>query len=153
MQDEQHPDPTPAPACDAETPAASPVSQVTRSLDLDAGLATVWDAVADPERRGAWLDDEDAITRTLRIDHVDEGRSLTWTWWRPDDDTSASQVHVELTELADGSTRITVTERLLAPTLYARAGLRSRTATTARLWDRRVFGLELLLVAAGVLVG
>jgi uncharacterized protein YndB with AHSA1/START domain len=123
---------------------------VTRSVDLDAEPTAVWDAVADPEQRRTWLDDDDASSRMLRIDHVDEGRSLTWTWWRPDDEASASQVHVQLTELTDGTTRLAVTERLLAPSaLQARASV----ATTARLWDHRVLGLELLLVAAGALVG
>jgi uncharacterized protein YndB with AHSA1/START domain len=138
MTDEQHVD----------------TSQVTRSVDLDAEPTAVWDAVADPERRQAWLDDDDAMSRTVRIDHVDEGRSLTWTWWRPDDDASAAQVHVELTELTDGSTRVAVTERLLAPSMEARASIATASvATAAKVWDYRMLGLELLVVAAGALVG
>jgi uncharacterized protein YndB with AHSA1/START domain len=120
----------------------------------------VWEALVDPESRGAWLDDEDALARALRIERADTGRSLTWTWWRPDDEAGASQVHVELTPLTDGSTRVAVTERLLTPggtglrpTLRARAAA-TGTATTgvAALWDYRLLGLELLVVAAGALV-
>lgn len=131
-------------------------AHVTRSVDLDASPAAVWDVLTDPERRGAWLDDEDAAERTMRIDAADPGRSLTWTWWRPDDETSASEVQVVLTELTDGSTRVAVTERLLAPpTTGSRSALRaSAVAMTSSkaLWDYRLLGLELLMVAAGALV-
>lgn len=132
-------------------------SSVTRSVDLDASPEVVWDAVADPERRRAWLDDPDATDRALRIDHADPGRSLTWTWWRPDDEAGASQVHVVLTELPGGSTRVAVTERLLAPTPVRFQARAAATATATpvgatAIWDRRLLGLELLVVLSGALV-
>jgi uncharacterized protein YndB with AHSA1/START domain len=131
-------------------------ASVTRSVDLEASPDAVWEAVADPDRRAMWLDDDDATSRALRLDGIDPGRSLTWTWWSPDDESGASQVHIALTELDDGSTRVAVTERLLAPqTALSRPGAASVQASAARssLWDSRLLGLELLVVAAGALVG
>ena len=125
-------------------------AEVTRSVDVEVGADRVWELLADPELRGAWLDDDDAADRELRIDEARPGESLTWTWWRPDDEAGASQVAVVLTELDSGGTRVAVTERLVAaPRLHASASARVGFPT---LWDRRLLGLELLLVAAGVLV-
>lgn len=124
-------------------------SGVTRSVDLDADVATVWETVADPERRGLWLDDDDAAGRLVHVEHVDEGRLLSWTWWHPGDEDSASRVDVWLTELDGGGTRVLVHERLLSTGVQvtARAGL-----SGGRLWASRLVGLELLLAAAGALV-
>jgi uncharacterized protein YndB with AHSA1/START domain len=130
--------------------------KVTRTVDLDAAPDDVWDAVADPERRQAWLDDDDAIDREVRIDSIDDGRSLAWTWWDPGQPTGASRVEIVLTELATGGTRVAVTERLVAP---PGAGAATATMTAqARLgagsaWDSRLLGLELLLLTAGICVG
>jgi uncharacterized protein YndB with AHSA1/START domain len=137
---------------DAEKP------EVTRSVDLEAGADQVWELLTDPELRGAWLDDDDALERELRIDDARPGESLTWTWWRSDDEASTSQVAIVLTELATGGTRVAVTERLLAaPLTGSRVRSRVQMSASARVgfptaWDRRLLGLELLLVAAGALV-
>jgi uncharacterized protein YndB with AHSA1/START domain len=119
-------------------------AEVTRSVVLEAAPDAVWDLLADDESRRLWLDDDDAVTRAWRIDGTEVGRSLTWTWWHPDDPQSASQVEVVLDEQPDGGTRVVVTERLTA----------SASAATARasVWDGRLLGLELLLVAAGAFV-
>jgi uncharacterized protein YndB with AHSA1/START domain len=119
---------------------------VTRSIDLDAATDVVWEAVADPDQRASWLDDEDATSRVLRIDAVDHGRSLTWTWWEPEDAGSASRVEIELIELATGGTRLVVTEQ---PVLRGGAGLRAQASAAAAAWDRRLLGLELLLLTVG----
>jgi uncharacterized protein YndB with AHSA1/START domain len=131
------------------------IHQVTRSVELEASPAAVWEAVADPDQRGAWLDDDDAMDRTMRVDGIDPGRSLTWTWWRPDDESGASQVRIALTELDDGSTRVAVTERLLGPQTVASrpSQARMQASATSPLWDYRLLGLELLVVATGALVG
>jgi uncharacterized protein YndB with AHSA1/START domain len=127
-------------------------SEVTRSVDLDAALDVVWDAVADPERRQGWLDDDEAAHREVRVDSIDHGRSLAWTWWTPDDPAGASRVEIVLTELDSGGTRVAVTERLLArpgsATLTARA-----SADASSSWDHRLLGLELLFLTAGLCVG
>jgi uncharacterized protein YndB with AHSA1/START domain len=126
--------------------------EVTRSVEVEAGADRVWELLADPELRGAWLDDDDATERELRVDDVRPGQSLTWTWWHPDDEAGASQVAVVLTELPTGGTHIAVTERLVAgPVVRASAISRARVGFPT-VWDRRLLGLELLLVAAGALV-
>lgn len=134
--------------------AAGDVPPVTRSIELDAAVERVWDAVADPAQRAVWLDDDDAASRVLRIDEVDHGRSMAWTWWNPDDARGASRVEIELTELATGGTRVVVTEQ---PVMRGGAGLRAQASAGARVagaaWARRLLGLELLFVAAGACVG
>jgi uncharacterized protein YndB with AHSA1/START domain len=135
-------------------------AEVTRSVDVEAGAGKVWELLVDPDLRGAWLDDDDAAEREVRVDEARPGESLTWTWWRPDDEAGASRVEIVLTELASGGTRVAVTERLLAgpaPVIRAQARATASAMSGARVgfptpWDRRLLGLELLLVAAGALV-
>ena len=59
-------------------------AEVTRSVDVEAAADQVWELLADPELRGAWLDDDDALDREMQVDEARPGESLTWTWWRPD---------------------------------------------------------------------
>ena len=128
-------------------------TEVSRSVVLDAGLDDVWAAVADPERRRLWLDDEDAQARAWRVDDETPGRSLTWTWWHPEDPSGASQVEVVLDEQPDGATRLVVTERLVQPTPIATSRMRASAGVSGgAAWSRRLLGLELLLVAAVALV-
>jgi uncharacterized protein YndB with AHSA1/START domain len=126
-------------------------AEVTRSVVLDAGLDEVWEAVADPDRRSLWLDDDDATARAWRVDHTSPGRSLTWTWWHPDDPAGASQVSVVLDEQPDGATRLVVTERVLHASAAISAST-TRMQASASAWTGRLFGLELLLVTARALV-
>jgi uncharacterized protein YndB with AHSA1/START domain len=127
--------------------------RVTRSVEVEAGTDDVWLAISDPERRALWLDDDDARARRLRIDEVEAGRRLVWTWWPADDESGgteggagASTVEVVLAPTVAG-TRVTVTETApIAP--RATAGVRSGSR-----WGYRLLGLELLFVAAGALVG
>jgi len=122
----------------SETSETSPTS-VTRTVELDAETEAVWEAIADPEQRAAWLDDDDAAGRTVRVDEVEDGRRLVWTWWRSDgDEPDASTVEIAVSPRVDGGTRVVVVERPL-----------SASASTARQWDHRLLGLELLFVAAG----
>ena len=120
--------------------------QVTRSVDLDAPVEDVWQAVADPEERAQWLDDEDARSRNVRVDEAAPGERLVWTWWRPGDESDASTVSVVLAPLDGGRTRLVVTERL-AP-LSASASTRPPVALSAArarirsLWAARLVGLE-----------
>jgi uncharacterized protein YndB with AHSA1/START domain len=130
---------------------------VIRTVELDAGADAVWEAIADPELRATWLDDDDAAGRTVRVDEVDDGRRLVWTWWRPDgDDPGAATVEIAVSPLVDGGTRVVVTETPLwaAPaTITASASPSVATAASAvRRWDHRLLGLELLFVAAGACV-
>ena len=125
---------------------------VTRSVDLEAGVDEVWQAVADPGERARWLDDPDAAARRVRIDDVTDpgaggARRLVWTWWRPGDEGDASTVAVVVAPRAGGGTRVVVTESLPAATpVRARAGGGRPRAHAG--WDRRLLGLELLFLAA-----
>jgi uncharacterized protein YndB with AHSA1/START domain len=145
MSDDENPD---APA------VTDPGGRVTRSVEVEAGTDDVWSTVSDPQLRALWLDDDDARSRELRLDEVDDGRRLVWTWWRPSDEPDASTVEIVLAPTV-GGTRITVTETLAS----AGAGLASASARSAPAslragdrWTARLLGLELLFVAAGELV-
>jgi len=131
-----------------------PSGRVTRSVEVEADTGDVWSTVSDPGLRALWLDDDDARSRQLRLDEVDDGRRLVWTWWRPGDEPDASTVEIVLAPTA-GGTRVTVTETLAsAGGGLARASVRSAPASlrAGDRWTARLLGLELLFVAAGVLV-
>jgi uncharacterized protein YndB with AHSA1/START domain len=128
--------------------------RVTRVVEVEAGADEVWSAISDPELRAQWLNDDDARSRELRLDEVDDGRRLVWTWWRPDGEPRASRVEVVLAPTM-GGTRVVVTETLAsAPVGVVRASVASGPATlrAGDRWSYRLLGLELLFVAAGVLV-
>ena len=77
-----------------------------------------------------------------------------WTWWRPDDEPRASRVEIVLAPIV-GGTRVVITETLASTSVgVPNAGVRSVPATlrAADRWTYRLLGLELLFVAAGVLV-
>ena len=57
---------------------AEDTGQVTRSVDLDAGLDDVWRAVTEPGERALWLDDPDAVARQMRVDEADPGSAAAW---------------------------------------------------------------------------
>ena len=134
--------------------ATDPGGRVTRSVEVEADTDDVWSTLSDPELRALWLDDDDARSRELGLDEVDDGRRLVWRWWRPGDEPGASTVELVLAPTAAG-TRVTVTETLASARVdLGRGPVRS---VPARLragdrWTARLLGLELLFVAAGVVV-
>jgi uncharacterized protein YndB with AHSA1/START domain len=120
-------------------------TSVTRTVELDAATDTVWDAIVEPDQRAAWLDDHDAAQRTVRVDEVEDGRRLVWTWWRPDgDEPDAATVEIAISPRTGGGTRLVVTETPLRMPVSM-----SASASAGRRWDYRLLGLELLFVAAG----
>ncbi|HET8618894.1 MAG TPA: SRPBCC domain-containing protein [Acidimicrobiales bacterium] len=131
--------------------------QVTRSVDLDASVEDVWQAVADPAERAGWLDDEDARSRHVRVDESAPGERLVWTWWRPGDEGDASTVSVVLAPLDGGRTRLVVTERLSALASVRVESRHERTpvalsaarARLRRLWAARLVGLEVACHGSG----
>jgi uncharacterized protein YndB with AHSA1/START domain len=151
--------------------------EVRRSVDIEADIAAVWEAVVDPSERAGWLDDPDALARHIRIDEAAPGERLVWTWWRPGDEDDASTVSVVLRPADGGGTRVTVTETLPAAvppgglgglggpggaTISASAAGASRVRLARRApawlrcatdrWDARLLGLELRFVPARVAV-
>jgi Activator of Hsp90 ATPase homolog 1-like protein len=141
---------------DEPAPSGGDVRTVTRAVEVEAGADEVWSAISDPEVRALWLDDDDAGARELRLDEIDDGQRLVWTWWRRDEEHRASRVEIVLAPTV-GGTRVVVTETLASASIGA-AGTPTCPApgpVTLRAGDRwtyRLLGLELLLVAAGVLV-
>jgi len=98
--------------------------RVTRSVDLDAPPADVWDALTEAALLGEWLADEveleaepggeivcryaDGEERRGEVELVEEAERLAWSWWREGGD-GPSRVELVLDAVADG-TRLTVIE-------------------------------------------
>jgi uncharacterized protein YndB with AHSA1/START domain len=121
---------------------------VTRSVDLEAAPAEVWDALTEETLLREWLADEvelepepggeivcryaDGEERRGEVELVEEAERLTWSWWREDGE-GQSRVELVLDAVA-GGTRLTVIEtapRTAGPLLAATWGTplaRLRTA-------------------------
>jgi uncharacterized protein YndB with AHSA1/START domain len=117
--------------------AGGATEQVTRSVDLDAEPAQVWDALTDDSLLGEWLAEEveieaepggeivaryaDGEERRGEVELVEEAERLAWSWRREGD--GPSRVELVLDAVADGRTRLTVTEtaplRISGPLLAA----------------------------------
>jgi uncharacterized protein YndB with AHSA1/START domain len=98
--------------------------QVSRSVDLDAPPAAVWDALTEEALLGEWLADEveieaepggeivaryaDGEERRGEVELVEEAERLAWSWWR-EGGAGPSRVELVLDAVADG-TRLTVIE-------------------------------------------
>jgi uncharacterized protein YndB with AHSA1/START domain len=98
---------------------------VTRSVDLDAKPAEVWDALTEEALLAEWLADEveieaepggeivcryaDGEERRGEIELVEEAERLAWSWWREDGE-GPSRVELVLDAVADARTRLTVIE-------------------------------------------
>ncbi len=90
---------------------------VTRSVDLDAEPAEVWDALTEKALLEEWLADEveieaepggeivcryaDGEERRGEIELVEEAERLAWSWWREDGE-GPSRVELVLDAVADG---------------------------------------------------
>ena len=97
---------------------------VTRSVDLDAEPAEVWDALTEETLLAKWLADEveieaepggeivcryaDGEERRGEVELVEEAERLSWSWWRADSE-APSRVELVIDAVADG-TRLTVIE-------------------------------------------
>ncbi|OJU85904.1 MAG: hypothetical protein BGO11_16910 [Solirubrobacterales bacterium 70-9] len=97
---------------------------MTRSVELDAAPAAVWDALTEDALLGEWLADEveleaepggeivcryaDGEERRGEVELVEEAERLAWSWWRGDD-AGPSRVELVLDPVAEG-TRLTVIE-------------------------------------------
>jgi uncharacterized protein YndB with AHSA1/START domain len=113
--------------------------RVTRSVELDAAPAEVWDALTEDALLGAWLADEvelevepggeivcryaDGEERRGEVELVEEAERLAWSWRR--EGGAPSRVELVLDAVAD-RTRLTIIEtarlRANGPLLLAAAG-------------------------------
>lgn len=94
--------------------------RVTRDIIIDAPVETVWEHVADRDRRAGWLGGDLDVAlepgrrgmyvtpdghHPVRVDEVEPGRTLRFTWG----DGPGSSVTIELSPDGDAS-RVRVTE-------------------------------------------
>jgi uncharacterized protein YndB with AHSA1/START domain len=113
--------------------------RVTRSVELDAAPAEVWDALTEDALLGEWLADEveleaepggeivcryaDGEERRGEVELVEEAERLAWSWRR--EGGAPSRVELVLVAVAD-RTRLTIIEtaplRASGPLLLAGAG-------------------------------
>jgi uncharacterized protein YndB with AHSA1/START domain len=77
------------------------IVEVTREVVVEAPAEEVWEALTDPDQLEEWFG-EDGETRELRIEEVETGRRVAYTW-------DEGRVAIELEE-AGGATRVRVTE-------------------------------------------
>ena len=111
---------------DREGTNRPPNPGVRREIELDAAPADVWNALTRPELLEQWFEAEveldprpggagrftgtDGERRSARVDDVDEGRRLAFTWWSDEQiGEPATKVEFVLTPTRVG-TRVVVTE-------------------------------------------
>jgi uncharacterized protein YndB with AHSA1/START domain len=119
--------------------------RLTRSVELDAAPAEVWDALTEEALLGEWLADEveleaepggeivcryaDGEERRGEVELVEEAERLAWSWRR--EGGGPSRVELVLDAVGD-RTRLTVSETVpfetTGPLLAAGPGPRGRSA-------------------------
>lgn len=143
------------------------VPQVHHTIELDADVDTVLEALHDPELLahwlGAWTQDahdpsaatvrtDDGVARRVRqLRHGDD--SVSWSWSALDDPSSTSEVHIVVAPSEDGRSRLTVHEHLVAGPgpVSASAGGAASAALLSTGWVVALVMLQVLMVLrAGV---
>jgi len=126
---------------------------IRRSVELDAAVDDVWEAVTTPELLSGWLEGDleldvrpggegvlvepDGAVRRMRVEELEPTRRLALQWWPADGSGPASTVEMDL-EPTPGGTRLVVTETLLVlRPITARASV----ASASGLWDVRLLRL------------
>ena len=131
-------------------------ASVTRTVDLDAVVDDVWQAVTTPELLSGWLEGEvavdvrpggdgtmvepDGTVRRMRIEEVRPSQRLALQWWPEDGSGPASTVELDL-HPTPGGTRLVVTE-----TLGARRPVTASAASASSRWDVRLLLLGCCLL-------
>lgn len=102
---------------------------IRRQVVVPAGAGELWRAVTEPEEAGEWLggdlewsvevgagisftphDRADGARRFGRVDEVDPGRHLRFTWWPAEGEEGPTEVTWTLEPGGDGGTLLTVEE-------------------------------------------
>jgi len=120
---------------------------VTRELDLPIGAEELWHLVADGERWADWMVetsevdvvdggrgtvvDDDGTTRAVRVERVDPGREVRFTWWPADGPDLCSTVSLVVVPQVHGS-RLRITEVKAS----------ARSAISGRRWELRAIALS-----------
>lgn len=119
---------------------------VHRDIDVDLPPDELWPLVGDAAGWGAWLVEEAEVTvepgregtvvdggerRSVRIDEVEPGREVTWSWWPAGRPEERSTVRLVVVAAPRGS-RVQITETRAAIDRW-----------TARAWRLSAFGLAL----------
>jgi uncharacterized protein YndB with AHSA1/START domain len=133
--------------------------RIERSVVVEADVDATWRLVTRPDDLAAWLGreveldlvpggagrvvDDDGTVRTVRVDAVEEGRSVAWRWWADGDEEAATEVIVTL-DPTDEGTRVYVVEQVVAPDGARARASTAPSASSARGWSSRLVLLELL---------
>ena len=138
---------------------------IERTTDLDMDVDRLWSLISTPDGWKSWLVDDadlviapaaggtatnDGLLRSVRIDSVDAGRAVGFSWWDRDDPSSASYVQLDVVALPEGRSQLHVTERFLGATSSATAS--ATMSTTAGVsWEVRIISLWLMAVQSSVM--
>src|SRR5262245_55866046 len=92
---------------------------VEHAITVDAPPDEVWSIITEEDELATWLGDEaeldpvpggdgqviddDGVLRRIRVDEVEEGRSIRWTWWPESSEDDATLVEITIVPDGDGS--------------------------------------------------
>jgi uncharacterized protein YndB with AHSA1/START domain len=134
---------------------------IERTTDLDLSADELWSLISTAEGWSSWLVDEarvdvqpdaegsatdDGVVREVRIDTVDHGRSINFSWWDRDDPSTASYVQLQIVELPDRRSQLHIAEQFVGATTTARV-----SAEAGMSWDVRMISLWLLALHCTVM--
>lgn len=138
---------------------------IERTTDLDMDVERLWSLISTPDGWKSWLVDDadleiapaadgtainDGRLRAVRIDSVDSGRTVGFSWWDRDDPSSASYVRLDVIALPKGRSQLHITERFVGAT-----GTTTASATMSRAagvsWEVRIISLWLMAVQSFVI--
>ena len=129
---------------------------IERSTDLDMDVDRLWSLISTPDGWKSWLVDDadlviaptangtatnDGVERTVQIDSVTAGRTVSFSWWDRDDPSSASYVQLDVVALPEGRSQLHITERFLGATASA-----TTSCTAGVSWEVRIISLWLMAV-------
>src|SRR5262245_61123463 len=133
-----------------------PTERAGHTVTVDAPPEEVWSIVTENDELSTWLGDDaeldpvpggqgqvvddDGVLRHIRVEGVEEGQSIRWTWWPDADEDDVSTVEITMVPVEEG-TEVRVVET--APVASAAASAR---------WAERALSLELEVLLRGELV-
>src|SRR5258705_13070418 len=97
---------------------------IERTTDLDMDVERLWSLISTPDGWKSWLVDDadleispaangtatnDGLLRAVRIDSVDAGRTVGFSWWDRDDPSSASYVQLDVVAPPEGGAQLHTT--------------------------------------------